>query len=208
MQDVFIYGAGGHCKVTIDLLNQLGNYHIIGILDDNPKLEGQSCLGYKITGKIDSLRSYPNCKVVVGTATPNARRKIWERAASIGYEPVTLVHPWAYIASQVTIGPGTMILANAIVNTGVKIGKGTLINNGAVVEHDCVVGDFVHIASGAHLAGAVEVGIGAFIGIGATIIEFVKVGKNSIVGAGAVVIKDVPAGSTVVGNPARVLEKK
>lgn len=45
------------------------------------------------------------------------------------------------------------------------------------------------------------------IGSGATIMCGIRIGKGAVVGAGAVVIRDVPAGATVVGNPARVLER-
>jgi acetyltransferase-like isoleucine patch superfamily enzyme len=47
---------------------------------------------------------------------------------------------------------------------------------------------------------------GASIGSGATILCGVTIGESAIVGAGAVVTKDVAAGTTVVGNPARVME--
>lgn len=209
MQHVLIYGAGGFCKVTIDLLRLLGNYHIVGIIDDNPKLHGLSCLDYKIIGQIDSLKkdSYPNCRVVIGTAKPDFRRKTFERVTSLGYELVTLVHPSAYIAHHAKVGSSSMILANATVRAGAKIGKGVLINTGAIVGHDCVVDEFVHIGPGGLLAGSVKVGSGVFIGIGAMVIEFIKIGENALVGAGAVVINDVPAGTTVVGNPARIIKR-
>ena len=47
----------------------------------------------------------------------------------------------------------------------------------------------------------------ASIGSGATIMGGVRIGKGALVGAGAVVTKDVPAGATVVGNPARALQR-
>ncbi|MNE26870.1 2,3,4,5-tetrahydropyridine-2,6-dicarboxylate N-acetyltransferase [compost metagenome] len=53
----------------------------------------------------------------------------------------------------------------------------------------------------------------AYIGAGAVIKQGTPdkplvIGKGAIVGMGAVVTKSVPAGVTVVGNPARILEKK
>jgi acetyltransferase-like isoleucine patch superfamily enzyme len=48
---------------------------------------------------------------------------------------------------------------------------------------------------------------GTSIGSGAIIIGGVVIGKNSMVGAGAVVTKDVPDNTTVVGVPARIIEK-
>jgi serine acetyltransferase len=46
------------------------------------------------------------------------------------------------------------------------------------------------------------------VGTGAQILQYVQVGEGAQVGAGAVVTKDVPPGVTVVGIPAKALEKK
>lgn len=47
----------------------------------------------------------------------------------------------------------------------------------------------------------------ATIGSGATILGGVRIGAGSIVGAGAVVTHDVGEGETVVGSPARALQR-
>lgn len=49
---------------------------------------------------------------------------------------------------------------------------------------------------------------GASIGSGATLLGGITIGENALVGAGSVVTRDVPSGSTVVGNPARVVERR
>jgi acetyltransferase-like isoleucine patch superfamily enzyme len=49
---------------------------------------------------------------------------------------------------------------------------------------------------------------GCYIGVGAIILSGVVVGKGAMVGAGAVVTKDVAPETTVVGIPARDIEKR
>ena len=46
------------------------------------------------------------------------------------------------------------------------------------------------------------------IGTGARILPGVHIGRGAVVGAGAVVRDDVEAGTTVVGVPARVIERR
>jgi acetyltransferase-like isoleucine patch superfamily enzyme len=60
----------------------------------------------------------------------------------------------------------------------------------------------------ARSAKGITVDDGAWIGTGAIILDGVNVGHNSIVGAGAVVSKDVPPWTVVLGNPARVVQKR
>jgi serine acetyltransferase len=45
------------------------------------------------------------------------------------------------------------------------------------------------------------------IGTGAQVLQYLRIGKGATVGAGAVVTSDIPAGTTVVGVPARALER-
>jgi sugar O-acyltransferase (sialic acid O-acetyltransferase NeuD family) len=208
-KSILVLGAGGHCKVTIDLLHQLEGYHVIGILDDNTELCGSCRAGYTVLGGVDRLTEaeFAGCAFVIGTATPRARKAMWERLSTSGLEPLTLVHPGAHVSSDAGLGQGSMVAVSAVVKSGARIGRASLINTSAVVEHDCVIGDFVHIAPGACMAGCVQIEKEAFIGIGATIIESVRIGENAIVGAGAVVLKDVAPFETVVGNPARSVRK-
>ena len=54
----------------------------------------------------------------------------------------------------------------------------------------------------------VVVGSNVWIGAGAMILPGVSIGDDAIVGAGSIVTRDVPAGGTVVGNPARKVERR
>jgi serine O-acetyltransferase len=52
------------------------------------------------------------------------------------------------------------------------------------------------------------IGNGVLIGAGAKILGNITIGTNSRVGANSVVLHDVPEGSTVVGIPARLLQRR
>jgi serine acetyltransferase len=61
---------------------------------------------------------------------------------------------------------------------------------------------------GANLAGGVKLGKRVMIGTGAQVLQYRTVGDDAIIGAGAVVTKDVSAGVTVVGVPAKAVNKQ
>lgn len=51
------------------------------------------------------------------------------------------------------------------------------------------------------------IGDNVIIGAGAIVLGDIKIGDNSIIGAGSVVVKSVPSNCSVVGNPARIINK-
>lgn len=209
-QRVVILGAGGHAKVTLELLRVFG-IEVAGLLDANRDRWGERVLGVPVLGgdeRLPVLKAEGLTHVAIGVGTPRGdtgpRRRAYEAAIQAGFQIVGAVHPTAVVAPSATLGSGTTIMAGAVVQAAARLGTHVLINTAAVVEHDCVIGDHVHIATGAHLAGGVEVGEGAHIGLRAAVREGVHIGRNAIVGAGAVVVADVPVGVVVVGVPARI----
>ena len=128
-------------------------------------------------------------------------------------EPLALLAPQATILDCNIIGIGSVFCPNTMVTSNAKIGKFFQCNIYAYVAHDCVIGDFVTFAPGVRCNGRVHIDDYAYIGTNAIIREGTSdkplhIGKGAVVGMGAVVTKDVPAGATVVGNPARVMEKR
>ena len=78
--------------------------------------------------------------------------------------------------------------------------------------HDCIIGDYVTFAPGVRCNGNVVIGDHAYVGAGAIIKQgsqgkHMLIGEGAVVGMGAIVTKDVPPYTTVVGTPARPLEK-
>lgn len=98
-----------------------------------------------------------------------------------------LQHPFSWVAPDVVIGEGTVIMAGAVVQPGVTIGKHCIINTCASLDHDSIIGDFVHIAPGARLCGNVTVGEGTLVGAGAVCLPGAVIPPWTTVKAGSVV---------------------
>jgi sugar O-acyltransferase (sialic acid O-acetyltransferase NeuD family) len=110
------------------------------------------------------------------------------------------------------IGEGALICERSTITSNVTIGRHLQLNFQCHIAHDCVIGNFVTFAPGVICNGAVTIEDHAYIGAGAIIKNGsrdrpILIGRGSVIGMGAVVTKSVPAGITVVGNPARVLER-
>lgn len=205
------FGAGGHARVMIEILQQDATYDLVGLLDPNPRLQGQTVLGVPVLGNDDCIRDLITKGVqhffvgVGSVGDSSVRRRLFEQGLNFGLKPICVIHAQSIISPTAKIGRGVTILAGAIVNSGAVIGDNTIVNTGAIIEHDCVLENHVHVATGARLAGGVRVNTGAHIGIGATIRESIQIGDHAIVGAGAVVVKNVHPKIVVVGVPAQPL---
>lgn len=197
---MILFGASGHGKVIIDIL-ELNGIRDIKIWDDAPK--GTLCGYYSSLPDIQHIDA--NTPVVISIGDNTNRKKV------VGRFPRhtkfhTAIHPSAAVSPRVSVGDGTVIMANASVNPDTSIGTHCIINTNASVDHDCMIGDYVHISPNVGLCGNVIVGEGTHIGAGTVVIPGVKIGKWCVIGAGSVIIKDIPDYSVVVGNPGRIIK--
>lgn len=204
-EKIFVFGASGHAKVVVDVIERQGAYEIEFLVDDDPALKGSTVYGYRVIGGKQELIDSGVRRGIVGIGSNKARCNVSAWLAAQGMELVSAVHPSAQIARGVTIGSGSVVMAGAVINSDAAVGYDVIINTGATVDHDCSIGDGVHIAPGATLCGTVTVGAGSFICAGATVIPNLFIGKGVVCGAGSTVIKDVPDDITVAGTPAKQL---
>jgi sugar O-acyltransferase (sialic acid O-acetyltransferase NeuD family) len=208
-ESIFVFGASGHAKVVIDMLERQGLYRIACLVDDDPALKGRNIFGYNVIGGRDELlglRSGDTITsgiVAIGFNKPRTAVAGWLTAN--GFRLVSAVHPSAQLSRGVEVGIGTVIMAGVAVNADTVIGENVIVNTGATVDHDCVIGNGVHLAPGVTLCGTVQVGAGTFICAGTTVIPNIVIGCNVIVGAGSTVIRNVPDNVLVLGTPAREL---
>ena len=208
-QKLLVYGAGGHAKVVIDIIERQGSYDVAAVLDDDAGLKGSDCFGHGVLGGRAELAGLwsAGLRLAIVTIGENASRSALAAELSAqGWEFALAVHPHASISRGVEIAPGSVIMAGCVINADARIGAHSIINSGASVDHDCRIAEGVHIAPGCHLCGGVSVGRGTFLGAGSTVTPGVNIGSKVIVGAGSVVIRDVADGSKISGAPARTRE--
>ena len=170
MNRLIIVGAGGHGKVIADNAFKNG-YTNISFVDDNVMGE---CMGVPVVGTSADIEKLNDGKTdfVIGIGKNAIRKKIAEK-----YQVhwVTMIHPSAQIAVNVSIGKGTVVMAGTVINACATIGEHCIINTGSIIEHDNVIGDYVHISPGAKLGGTVKIGEQTHIGIGATVINNMEI---------------------------------
>lgn len=103
---------------------------------------------------------------------------------------------------KLTVGKGLSLFHGhaLVINQGVVIGENCVLRNSTTIGHK-------KLADGSFSA-CPRIGNNVDIGANVCIIGDITVGDNVIIGAGTVVTKNIPADCVVVGNPARILEKK
>lgn len=208
---ILILGAGGHGQVVADILlcMQRAGEAItpVGFLDDNSALVGQHILGLPVIGPLIQLADIPHNGIVIGIGNNQRRRQIFDRLYDQGERFMVARHPLSTLATDVRVGPGTVICAGVVVNTGSTIGANAILNTGCTIDHHNQIADHAHIAPGVHLAGQVQVGEGTLVGIGAIVTPLRTIGTWSTIGAGSVVTKDISSHVVAVGMPARIIRQ-
>lgn len=150
--------------------------------------------------------------VCIAIANSQSRRRLALQCAADGLEFFEVRAPNVVQMDGVQLGDGAILSPFVTLTSNIRIGQHFHANLYSYVEHDCVIGDFVTFAPGVKCNGNVVIEDHAYIGAGAVIKQGAPgaplvIGSGAVVGMGSVVTKSVAAGATVVGNPARPINK-
>jgi sugar O-acyltransferase (sialic acid O-acetyltransferase NeuD family) len=214
-----IYGTGGHGR---EIMPELQSF-LEAKLKFNPKdlvfiddeLRNETFVNnfktYSFKGFLKSFKgNYLFCTVAVSAF--QIRQRLTNKCKKNKVQLLTIQSPDAKVYDTAKIGEGSIISPLSIISPNVDIGESFHLNRFCNVAHDCKIGNFVTFGPGVKCNGNIIIEDNVYIGSGAIIRQGTKskpliIGKNSIIGAGSVVLKDVPSNVTVIGNPARVLNK-
>jgi sugar O-acyltransferase (sialic acid O-acetyltransferase NeuD family) len=209
---LMLIGAGGHCKVILDLLLEFKEYEVVGIIDLKERIGGD-VFGIPIVGTDSDLLKFSKkgikyCFISVGSVgDSNLRIKLYGLARKAGFVFPNLIHPSALVSLHASLCDGNYVAPGVVINAGTRIGSNCILNTGVIIEHDCTVGDFVHLSPGSVLSGGVIVGDHSHVGTGSVVIQNLEIGENVIVGAGSVVTKNIRKDMIAYGNPCKERKK-
>ena len=204
-----LIGAGGFAREVMPIARACFDGDVC-FVETTPSAPGIN--GIKLLSEADFLALPGEKYYAIAVADARTRAAIAARLAGKA-TPYTLFAPSHINGDRNSIGEGAILCHFTTLTGNAAIGKHFHANIYSYVAHDCVIGDYVTFAPNVQCNGNVHIGDYAYIGTGAIIRQGtpdhpLTIGEGAVVGMGAVVTKSVPPGVTVVGNPARPLEKK
>jgi sugar O-acyltransferase (sialic acid O-acetyltransferase NeuD family) len=211
-----ILGAGHGCLEVIAIVKRQidsgRDCTVVGILDDDPALEGKFIAGYKVMGPISDWENFDSTHSFVhaiGTFSARfSRRDIVLRSQIPETRFETLIDPSAVIlVDHESIGIGSIIHPGVVISVGAKIANFVVVSANSVIGVDNLVGSYSLFASGVSTSTNVKVGCMAFVGSGASVAPDLELDCLSFVAVGTVVFSNVDAGHSVIGNPGRSFGK-
>jgi sugar O-acyltransferase (sialic acid O-acetyltransferase NeuD family) len=208
-----ILGASGNALDVLDVVDAVNahsqTWEVVGVLDDARPL-GTDFHGLTVLGKLAEAGRLRDCRFVNGVGSDRSHRLRPQLVAGTGVPAerfTTLVHPLAAVSPRARLGRGVIVNAGVVLAGNVTVGDHVWLGPGCVIGHDTVIEDHALLAPAAVVSGFCHLGAACYVGAAAILRQRVRVGAGALVGMGAVVLQDVASGATVVGNPARPLER-
>jgi acetyltransferase EpsM len=211
---VIILGGIGNGSVIANAIvdaNKRGDkeWEFAGYLNDRIE-KGGSIEGYPVLGKIsDTKKLFEEGFFFINTILridgQQERIDMFDQLDIPNDRLATFIHPLSYIAPNVNLGYGTIVMPNVSISSGTSFGKGCIIMVGATIGHDNTIENYCHFAAQCCIGAYTKIADGVHIGLNATTRENISIGKNSTLGMGSVLTKNIGDNEIWVGNPAKFL---
>lgn len=210
-QPLVLLAAGGLAREVLASVAMAGRFHVVGVLDDDPRRLGDPVGSATVIGGIDAAGQHADAQFVVCAGRGVVRAQIVDRLAALGIGAdryATVVDPTAVVPAGCTVGAGTVLLSHVSLTADVAVGRHVVLMPQVVLTHDDRIGDFATLCAGVVLGGSVRVGRAAYLGMNASVRQDLQVGEQATLGMGSVLLRDLPAGRTWAGVPAQDLASR
>lgn len=208
-----VIGCGGHSAAVISIIESIGLYNIIGLVDvaETYNVEEKKS-GYNVIFNLNELVNnasnylHLNCFIAIGDNYK--RQNVYSVLHDLGYKIPNIIANTAFVDRTVIMDEGNVIGHGVIINAQARLGSNNLINSRSVIEHHSTLKNHIHIAPGAVICGDVDISCFSFIGAGTVILPNISVADKFILGAGSVLVTNVTQSKkTFVGIPGKALIK-
>lgn len=215
-KNIAIVGAGGFAREVAWLIRDMNrdreSFAFLGyIVSDLSKLSEHDSRD-EVLGDYSWLERNQEKfdALAIGIGSPEVRLKI---GAELGesfpdIEWPALMHPTAqFDRATAKVGHGTILCAGVIGTVNLIFDPFVMVNLSCTIGHEARLGRGCVLNPTVNISGGVVLEEQVLVGTGAQILQYVHVGRGATIGAGAVVTKKVAQGETVVGIPAKPLNK-
>lgn len=206
---VVVLGSGALARMVGGILKADAGVELVGFADANPARHGQTLCELPILGADDmlpELRHRGVSHAVIAAGEPRLRRRLAALLRELNFELANAIHPHAFVAPEVQLGCGVIVLPGAVLADNPAIGDNTFVGQSATIAHDSVIGRDCLIGGRSAIGGEVSIGDTALIGWGAIVGPRHRIGAGAVIASGANVMSDVPENAVAAGNPARVVQ--
>lgn len=192
-----LIGSGQFARELYHLVKSDGKYKEICFVDI-----------YRIEGQEQFVESdffdlpVEDFRIMIAMGEPSMRKKMYIKYKEKGYAFATYIHGSSILQSSVDIKEGSIIFPFCYIATGVTIGENTLLHTGVRIENDCKLGNHNFISSGVFVGAKTTIENEVFAGPNSAITDNLIIQDRAVIGIGSCVIKDVKKDYVVVGNPA------
>ena len=211
MKKVLIIGGAGNATVIGDAITDANHrgyneYKFSGYVNDHDReIEGMPVLGgLKDIGRLIA-EDYHFIYTIYKFDCQPERIQLFDSLKIPDSRLAVFVHPSAYVAHNVRLSPGCVIMPNVCITSNTRLGKSVIIRPGTTVGHNNIIEDHVSITAGASIGSCITIGTGSFIGLKACVREYTTIGKYSMAAMGAVVVKNIGDAELWAGNPAKLV---
>lgn len=216
MKKVIIFGGLGNGSVIANAIidaNRRGfdEIEFAGYLNDR-KEKGTQIEGLPVLGKLSDAKAFLEkgfyfINTIYRIDGQQERIELFKSLNISDSALATFIHPLAYVAPNVKLGAGCVVMPNASVSPGVKLGKCCLVMVGATIGHNNIIGDHCHFAAQSCTSSFITIAEGVHLGLNACLREDLSIGKNSTLGMGSVLLENIGENEIWAGNPARFIRK-